>query len=80
MTDLELVGVLTGTVQSFIARQQGSEIVMERQGSAPLPSRWIFSEITPDSFHWRSAVSHDQGKSWDAEQTMVARRRPAPTP
>jgi len=48
---------------------------MEREVAGGPPARWIFSEIKPDSFHWRSVVSHDQGKTWTTEQTMVVRRK-----
>ena len=36
--------------------------------------RWIFTDITPDSFIWTGRTSVD-GESWRIEQVMVARRR-----
>jgi pimeloyl-ACP methyl ester carboxylesterase len=68
-------GVLTGSVQRFIARRQGAEIVMEAEGGEQ-PSRWIFSDIEPAGFRWRAVSSADGGRSWVTEQEMVARRRP----
>ena len=67
-------GVVTGSVFVFVARQQGDEIVMEGQEANGL-SRWIFSEITPRSFHWRAVVSRDSGRTWEKEQEMFVRRR-----
>ncbi len=57
----------------FVARQAGSEIVMEARADQGRQVRWIFSEITPQSFHWRSATSPD-GNAWIVGQTMSARR------
>ena len=37
--------------------------------------RWVFADITPDSFRWRSELSHDQGQSWDLIEEMLCRRR-----
>jgi len=67
-------GVLNGTVMQFIARQEGSEIVMELQ-DADVPSRWIFSDVKADSFRWRAVESFDQGKNWKTLQEMRVRRQ-----
>jgi hypothetical protein len=62
-------------VQTFVARQVGDEIVLEGMTTdGKYPERWILSEITPESFHWRSVESHDDGKSWQITQKVVARR------
>ena len=37
--------------------------------------RWIFSDITADSFRWRALGSPDGGKTWVVAQEMDARRR-----
>jgi hypothetical protein len=36
---------------------------------------WIFSEITRDSFNWRSIVSRDEGNTWDLVQKMIVKRK-----
>jgi len=62
-------------VQTFVAQQVGDEIVLE--GETPdgkYPERWILSQITPQSFHWRSVESHDNGKTWLLTQKILARR------
>lgn len=62
-------------VQTFVARQVGDEIVLE--GKTPdgkYPERWILSQITPQSFHWRSVESHDDGKTWLLTQKILARK------
>lgn len=67
-------GVLNGVVYRFLARRVGSEIVMEGEDLGE-PSRWIFSDIAPDSFRWRAVSSPDGGKSWVLDQAMVVRRK-----
>ncbi len=51
------IGPVQGTLQTFTAWQQGDEIVHEGVGADGRPSRWVFSEIKPDSFRWRSLIS-----------------------
>lgn len=69
------VGPVQGTLQTFTARQQGDEIVHEGVTADGRPSRWVFSEIKPDSFRWRSLISSDRGASWTVTQEIVATRR-----
>jgi Domain of unknown function (DUF4440) len=61
------------SAHTFRARQIGAEIVLDGTDT-PHPYRWIFSEITPQSFHWRSEDSSDGGKTWTIGQEMSVRR------
>ena len=62
-------------VQTFVARPVGDEIVLEgRTVDDKYPERWILSEIAPDSFHWRSVESYDDGVTWQVTQKIWARR------
>lgn len=73
-------------LMGFTAKKIGEEIVMEvdyvqglsRQNPPDGPpihrSQWIFDQITPDSFHWRSVVSHDGGKTWQMTSEMFVHR------
>ncbi|HND48876.1 MAG TPA: hypothetical protein PLL95_09975 [Anaerolineales bacterium] len=62
-------------IQTFVARAVGDEIVLEgRTVDEKFPERWILSEITPISFHWRSVESYDNEKTWQVTQKVVARR------
>jgi hypothetical protein len=64
-------GMLLGTIHEIY----GDEIVQEyRDGDGTL-NQWIFSEITPKSFHWIGRSSKDDGKGWDVETEFFARRR-----
>lgn len=65
-----------GVVKTFLARQVGEEIVLEGRASDGYPVKWIFSDITQDSFRWRSEETHDNGKTWVLREEMRIRRRP----
>jgi len=69
-------GVVERVVFRFIARLEGDEIVLEGDDPGE-PTRWIFSDIEPESFRWRNVVSRDGGKSWEKQQEMFVRRRTA---
>jgi hypothetical protein len=59
----------------FLARRSGDEIVQEGQTEEGHPMRWIFSEITGVSFHWRRVVSKDSEATWQLREEMDVRRR-----
>jgi hypothetical protein len=69
------IGPRKGVVMPFLARKVGEEIVLEGSFEEGVRSRWIFSEITADSFSWRAVDSNDDGESWTLLQDMKARRR-----
>ena len=62
-------------VKTFVARQVGGEIVLEGRTAEGYPVKWIFSEITADSFRWRSEETRDNGKTWTLKEEMQIRRR-----
>ena len=61
-------------VRPFIARQVENEIILEGNFTPESLTRWIFSQITSTSFHWRNIVSGDNGATWMTVQEMAARR------
>ncbi len=61
-------------VQSFVARKEEDEIVLRGVTKEGYPERWIFSEISPDSFRWRAVESHDKEKTWLMTEGIRARR------
>jgi hypothetical protein len=63
-----------GVVKTFLARQVGKEIVLEGRTEV-YQVKWIFSEITPDSFRWRFEETRDNGKTWTLKEDMQIRRR-----
>jgi len=68
------VGPAYNHVDVFVARLQGNEIVQEGKDADGKPSRWIFSDITPDSFRWRAVSSDDNGTTWKLREEMLAHR------
>lgn len=69
------IGPANHRVRNLIAKPVGAEIVLEDTCREDGLSRWIFSQITPDSFHWRSVTSKDEGKTWLLKEEMSVRRR-----
>lgn len=57
------------------ARKVDSDIVQLGANAKGEPRRWIFSDITKDSFTWRGDGSQDGGKSWQLYAEYFARRR-----
>lgn len=62
-----------GVVRSFIGRNSGGEIVMEGAADNGTPIRWIFSNIKPDSFHWRGEKR--AGSTWRIYEELDAHRK-----
>jgi hypothetical protein len=67
-------GAQNGDQRTFVARQVGDEIVMDCTNSEH-PMKWIFSEIGPDSFHWRGEEQPGDGGEWRITEEMEVRRR-----
>ena len=65
----------TNSFRQQIGRRQGADIVQEGSTEAGTLSRWSFSEITPQSFHWRAETSMDEGMTWRLVVEVFARRR-----
>jgi hypothetical protein len=68
------VSPINGEILTFTARQVDEEIVLKGKDVDGTPMRWIFSNITQDSFHWRRVLSTDGGLNWQLHKEMVARR------
>src|SRR6185503_14740126 len=47
-----------------IGRRSGRDIVQIGALADGTPTRWTFTEITPDSFHWTGTSLEQDGKSW----------------
>ena len=65
---------LKGLVQTFIARKVDKEIVLEHKTEEGYPEKWIFSEITPQSFRWHAEETHDNRKTWLLTEEMHIRK------
>jgi hypothetical protein len=63
-----------GAVKAFIGRKVGDQIVLERKSDEGYLVKWIFWEISRDSFRWRAEENRD-GKTWTLREEMKIRRR-----
>jgi hypothetical protein len=62
-----------GSLRTFVATARGDEIVQEGRSPEGRDLRWIFSDIEPDSFSWRSQELVDG--HWRLRERMAVRRR-----
>jgi hypothetical protein len=69
------VGPARGWVLPFIARQVNEEIVLEGDFAPAASRKWIFSEITVDSFRWRAIESSDGWLTFRKVQEMFVTRQ-----
>jgi hypothetical protein len=60
-----------------IGRQRGDDIVQEGKTETGALSRWSFTNITPNSFHWLGESSASEDGSWQLMVEVLARRRAA---
>lgn len=56
------------------AHPEGENIVVAGTTPQGRPLRWIFSDITDQSFHWTNFISDDDGQSWRVQEELVAQR------
>jgi len=65
---------VTGWRDELIGRRVGNKIVQIGTHPDGTPIRWIFSEITPDSFRWIGEVLEADSTSWKIQGEFRARR------
>jgi hypothetical protein len=68
------INPVTGARAELIGRVSGKDIVQVGAHADGTPIRWIFSEITPDSFRWTGEALNPDGKTWRLEGEFHARR------
>jgi hypothetical protein len=66
-------GPAHGSVLPFTARRIGDELVLEARFSEDVTTRWIFSEISSDSFRWRAEETPDAGPSFLKQEFAATR-------
>jgi hypothetical protein len=57
-----------------IGRWSGKDVVQVGVRPNGTPTRWSFTEITPNSFHWLGEALQADGKTWRLEGEFLARR------
>ena len=65
---------VSGHREQQIGRRVGKDIVQVGARADGTPTRWQFTEITADSFHWVGEALETDGKTWKLEGEFRARR------
>jgi hypothetical protein len=65
---------VTGHEERQTGRKVGGEIVQIGARIDGTPTRWRFTEITHDSFHWVGEALEADGSTWKLEGEFLARR------
>jgi hypothetical protein len=68
------INPVTGHREQQIGRSIGKEIVQVGARPDGTPTRWRFTEITADSFHWIGEALESDGQTWKLEGEFRARR------
>jgi len=68
------INPVTGHRDELVGRKSGSNIVQIGTHSDGTPIRWIFREVTPNSFRWTGEVLQRDGETWKVEAEFHATR------
>jgi hypothetical protein len=68
------INPVSGHREEQIGRRIGNDIVQIGARSDGTPTRWRFTEIAPDSFHWLGEALQPDGTTWRLEGEFRARR------
>ena len=70
------LGAVTGNIVFLTGKTSGKEIILEEVNSTDGDiSKWIFTDINPNQFHWKGFNSKDNGNTWTLDQEMFGYRR-----
>jgi hypothetical protein len=59
-----------------VGRRVGNDIVQIGTGADGTPTRWTFTDIADDSFHWLGEALELDGRTWRLEGEFYAKRVP----
>jgi hypothetical protein len=65
---------VSGHHEEQIGRRAGEDVVQVGARHDGTPTRWRFTEITPDSFHWIGESLLPDGNTWKLEGEFLAKR------
>ena len=58
-----------------VGRWNGTDILQEGTRPDGTKTRWTFTEITADSFHWRGEALYQNKETWTLEGEFLAKRK-----
>ena len=67
------INPVTGARAELVGRRSGTDIVQIGHAEG-IPIRWVFSEVTPDSFRWTGEALNPDGRTWQLQGEFLARR------
>lgn len=65
----------TNAFRQQIGRARGEDIVQEGTTESGALSRWSFTKITPNSFHWLGEAKPASDRDWRLVVEVIAQRR-----
>jgi hypothetical protein len=68
------INAVTGSRDELIGRWSGKDIVQVGARANGTPIRWMFTQITPNSFRWTGEVLEADGHTWRLEGEFLVRR------
>ena len=68
------INPVSGHEERQTGRKAGDEIVQVGARADGTPTRWRFTEVTPDTFHWIGEALEPDGKAWKIEGEFRAHR------
>lgn len=71
------INPVRGHLEEQIGRRIGRDIVQVGARADGTATRWRFTEITPDSFHWIGEALNPDGQTWKLEGEFLAQRMEA---
>jgi hypothetical protein len=66
---------VSGHSEAQVGRSNGSDILQEGTRADGTKTRWTFTGITPNSFHWRGEALYPGKETWTLEGEFLAKRR-----
>src|SRR5262245_23564476 len=66
---------VNGHYEELVGRWAGSDILQEGTRGDGTKTRWTFTEITGNSFHWRGEALYPGKETWTLEGEFLATRR-----
>jgi len=67
-----------GHRESQVGRWNGADILQEGTRLEGTKTRWTFTKITSQSFHWHGEALYPGKETWALEAEFLGRRRPVP--
>ena len=64
-----------GFMNILEAKQVAEQIIATSKDESDGLNQWVFSDITPVTFHWQNRTSYDNGLTWQVNFELFARRR-----